>query len=169
MIQIPFATKRAEVIAFLGRNSKILNDTEEPVHIIMERATSKTMDAYVEFQDLDEAAKTAERHIQNIQAGRVNRLGDRPVEVELSSQAGLLKDLFPVARGIFWNQTEPQVIPHNPREPWESFKGFISAEEMVMLVKHVEVPHRVSCMLLSSDHSLTSPVALLQGVSPAAI
>ncbi|KID82497.1 RNA recognition, RNP-1 [Metarhizium guizhouense ARSEF 977] len=139
---IPFATKRSEVIAFLGRNSKILNDADEPVHIIMERVTSKTMDAYVEFVTLDDANKAVEKHQQNILSGRVSRLGDRPVEVELSSQESLMKDLFPLAKGIMWNGASPQFKPLNPNEPWENFKGFVSEEEMIMLVKHVEVPHR---------------------------
>lgn len=143
MEQIPFATKRSEVIAFLGRNSKILNDTDEPVHIIMERVTSKTMDAYVEFVTLEDAMKTVEKHQHHVVNGRLSRLGDRPVEVELSSQVGLMRDLFPLARGIAWNGVVPQFKPHNPREPWENFKGFVSEEEMIMLVKHVEVPHRV--------------------------
>ncbi|KJK73986.1 hypothetical protein H634G_10717 [Metarhizium anisopliae BRIP 53293] len=139
---IPFATKRSEVIAFLGRNSKILNDADEPVHIIMERVTSKTMDAYVEFVTLDDANKAVEKHQQNILGGRISRLGDRPVEVELSSQESLMKDLFPLAKGIMWNGASPQFKPLNPNEPWENFKGFVSEEEMIMLVKHVEVPHR---------------------------
>ncbi|KID95924.1 RNA recognition, RNP-1, partial [Metarhizium majus ARSEF 297] len=139
---IPFATKRSEVIAFLGRNSKILNDADEPIHIIMERVTSKTMDAYVEFVTLDDANKAVEKHQQNILSGRVSRLGDRPVEVELSSQESLMKDLFPLAKGIMWNGASPQFKPLNPNEPWENFKGFVSEEEMIMLVKHVEVPHR---------------------------
>lgn len=145
--QIPFATKRAEVIAFLGRNSRILNDADEPVHIIMERVTSKTMDAYVEFCTLEDAMKAVERHNNNITSGRHSRLGDRPVEVELSSQAHLMRDLFPLAAGVLWNGATPEFKPHNPREPWENFKGFISEEEMVMLVKHVEVPHRVSLIM----------------------
>lgn len=139
---IPFATKRSEVIAFLGRNSKILNDSDEPVHIIMERVTSKTMDAYVEFVSLDDANKAVEKHHQHILNGRVSRLGDRPVDVELSSQESLMRDLFPLARGIVWNGVTPQFKPFSHNEPWENFKGFVSEEEMVMLVKHVEVPHR---------------------------
>lgn len=142
--KIPFATKRSEVIAFLGRNSKILNDSEEPVHIIMERVTSKTMDAYVEFVSLDDANKAVEKHHQHSLNGRVSRLGDRPVDVELSSQESLMRDLFPLARGIVWNGVTPKFKPFNQHEPWENFKGFVSEEEMVMLVKHVEVPHRVS-------------------------
>ncbi|OAQ60636.1 RNA recognition, RNP-1 [Pochonia chlamydosporia 170] len=139
---IPFATRRSEVIAFLGRNSKILNDSDEPVHIIMERVTSKTMDAYVEFVSLDDANKAVEKHHNHLVNGRVSRLGDRPVEVELSSQESLMKDLFPLAKGIAWNGVSPQFKPFNAKEPWENFKGFVSEEEMIMLVKHVEVPHR---------------------------
>ncbi|UNI22415.1 hypothetical protein JDV02_008306 [Purpureocillium takamizusanense] len=139
---IPFATKRSEVIAFLGRNSKILNDSDEPVHIIMERVTSKTMDAYVEFVNLEEAMKAVDKHHFNLKMGRVSRLGDRPIEVELSSQASLMKDLFPLARGLIWDGATPHFKPYDEQFAWENFRGFISEEEMVMLIKHVEVPHR---------------------------
>lgn len=139
---IPFSTKRSEVIAFLGRNSKILNDAEEPVHIIMDKVTSKTMDAYVEFMTLEDAMRAVEKHSQNQLSGRPTRLGDRPVDVQLSSQASLMKDLFPIAAGIVWKGVTPEIQPFRPNEPWSNFKGFISAEEMIMLVKHVEVPHR---------------------------
>lgn len=132
------------MIAFLGRNSKILNDSEEPVHIIMERVTSKTMDAYVEFMTLEDAMRAVEKHNLNQLAGRPCRLGDRPVELSLSSQASLMKDLFPIAAGVFWKGSTPEIQPFNPKEPWSNFKGFISEEEMIMLVKHVEMPQRVS-------------------------
>ncbi|KAJ4259608.1 hypothetical protein NW762_007538 [Fusarium torreyae] len=139
---IPFSTKRAEVVAFIGRNSRMLSDGDEPVHIIMDRATSKTMDAFVEFVTMEDAMRCAEKHHQFAQLGRVSRLGERPIEVELSSQATLMMELYPLARGVFWDGASPQVLPYNPNEPWANFKGFISPEEMVMLVKHVEVPHR---------------------------
>ena len=102
------------------------------------------MDAYVEFMSLDDAMKAVEKHQNNKAAGRLCRLGDRPIEVELASQADLMRDLFPIARGIDWHGATPQMKPINPTEPWENFKGFISEEEMIMLVKHVEVPNRVS-------------------------
>ena len=167
--QIPFATRRSEVIAFLGRNSKILNDADEPVHIIMERVTSKTMDAYVEFFTLDDANKAVEKHHQHVLSGRTSRLGDRPVDVELSSQASLMKDLFPLARGIDWNGATPYCKPLNVAEPWENFKGFVSEEEMIMLVKHVEVPHRVSALHCTIENSLIckQPVPILQRLSTA--
>ncbi|GKT46066.1 uncharacterized protein ColSpa_06247 [Colletotrichum spaethianum] len=139
---IPFITNRAEIIAVLGRNSRILNDTEEPVHIIMERITGKTTDAYVEFHTLEDASKAVEKYQQNIGRGRATRIGQRPVDIELSSQAALMKDLFPSAKGVFWAGTNPQILPNNDEEPWGNFKGFVSNEEMTMLVKHVEVPHR---------------------------
>jgi hypothetical protein len=145
------------VIAFLGRNTRILNDTDEPVHIIMERVTSKTMDAYVEFISLEEAMKSVERHQNNLAHGRLSRLGDRPVEVELSSQGNLMKDLFPLAAGVTWNGASPQFKPYSHNEPWENFKGFISEEEMTMLVKHVEVPHRVwlsACLSIASTNRI---------------
>ncbi|KAK3331111.1 hypothetical protein B0H66DRAFT_580088 [Apodospora peruviana] len=139
---IPFATKRSEIIAFLGRNSKILNDNQEPVHIIMERVTSKTLDAYVEFMTLQDAMKAVERHHNTMSRGRLARLGDRPVDVELSSQSSLMKDLFPLASGIFWDGSKPVVQAPIPEMPWKTFKGFVTEEEMTMLVKHVEIPHR---------------------------
>lgn len=121
----------------------MLNDTDEPVHIIMERVTGKTTDAYVELHTLEDASKAVEKHHQNLDRGRVTRIGQRPVEIELSSQAALMKDLFPNARGVFWAGLHPHVLPDNDQEPWDNFKGFVSNEEMTMLVKHVEVPHRV--------------------------
>ncbi|KAK3695588.1 hypothetical protein B0T22DRAFT_438552 [Podospora appendiculata] len=139
---IPFATKRAEIIAFLGRNSKILGDIQEPVHIIMERVTSKTQDAYVEFMTLHDAMRAVERHNQATNKGRLARLGDRPVDVELSSQTSLMKDLFPLAAGVFWDGSKPVIQKPIEGEPWHTFKGFVTEEEMTMLVKHVEIPQR---------------------------
>lgn len=139
---IPFSTERSEIIAFFGRNSRILNDHKEPVHIIMERVSSKTLDAYVEFMTLADAMKAVERHNSTLNRGRLARLGDRPVEVELSSQSHLMADLFPLARGVMWQGSDPQIQPPIEGQPWNDFKGFITEEEMTMLVKHVEIPHR---------------------------
>ena len=108
----------------------------------MERVTSKTHDAYIEFLTLHDAMKAVEKHTGN--KNKMGRLGDRPVEVELSSQAALMKDLFPLASGVFWNGSQPQIQPRIEKEPWNNFKGFITEEEMTMLVKHVEIPQRVS-------------------------
>lgn len=134
-LQIPFSSRRAEIIAFLGRNSRVLNDGQEPVHIIMERVTSKTNDCYVEFMSTSDAVHAVERHNRAVSNGRQNRLGDRPVELELSSQAALMKDLFPHAQGVRWDGSHPVILEDHPTEPWSCFKGFITEEEMICLVK----------------------------------
>ncbi|KAL2198807.1 hypothetical protein P885DRAFT_67949 [Corynascus similis CBS 632.67] len=139
---IPFGAKRAEIIAFLGRNSKILNDNQEPVHIIMERVSSKTQDCYVEFMTTQDAVRAVDRHRDNVQKGRPSRLGDRPVEVQLSSQAALMRDLFPLAAGVWWDNAKPVIQAPIDGQPWKTFKGFVTEEEMTMLVKHVEIPQR---------------------------
>ncbi|KAL2269383.1 hypothetical protein VTJ83DRAFT_1567 [Remersonia thermophila] len=139
---IPFGTNRAEIIAFLGRNSKILNDVQEPVHIIMERVTSKTQDAFVEFMTVNDAIRAVEKHVEAMNKGRITRLGERPVELVLSSQAALLQTLFPLAAGVEWTNGRPKIMPPVEGEPWKTFKGFVTEEELTMLVKHVEVPSR---------------------------
>ncbi|EEY15856.1 conserved hypothetical protein [Verticillium alfalfae VaMs.102] len=142
-VQIPFITTRAEVIAFLGRNSKILNDFEEPVHIIMDRVSSKTNDAYVEFQTMADAVSAVDRFVLNFSKGKVGRLGDRPISVELSSQSSLMKDLFPFASGLRWEGIHPYMTGRRKDgAPYGQFTGFVTEEEMIMLVKHVEMPNR---------------------------
>ncbi|PNH37215.1 hypothetical protein VD0004_g9569 [Verticillium dahliae] len=143
LLNIPFITTRAEVIAFLGRNSKMLNDFEEPVHIIMDRVSSKTNDAYVEFQTMADAVSAVDRFVLNSSKGKVGRLGDRPISVELSSQSSLMKDLFPFASGLRWEGIHPHMTgSRKDGAPYGQFTGFVTEEEMVMLVKHVEMPNR---------------------------
>jgi hypothetical protein len=99
----------------------------------MERVTSKTNDAYVEFMSMQAATTAVEKHQKSVASGRLSRLGDRPIEVELSSQAALMKDLFPLAKGVRWEGPVPIVLDDHPSEPWNCFKGFVSDEEMVSL------------------------------------
>ena len=111
----------------------------------MERVTSKTLDCYVEFINLNEAVNAVNRADQNRAGGRGGRLGSRHVEVELSGQEQLMKELFPKAKNVRWDGSRPIIIPTDPNDPYNSgFQGFISKEELVMLVKHVEAPQRVS-------------------------
>lgn len=109
----------------------------------MERVTSKTNDAYVEFMSLQAAVNAVEKHHRCQANGRLSRLGDRPVELELSSQAALMQDLFPLAKGVRWDGPTPVILADHPTQPWNCFKGFITEEEMTMLIKHVEIPQRV--------------------------
>lgn len=150
--QIPFATPQSEVIALFGRTSRILNDSEEPVHIIMERMTGKTMDAYVEFCTFEDASKAVEKHQRNHREGRPSHIGQRVVTVSLASQAELMEDLFPLAAGLKWKGVNPEFDPPNDLEPWKNFKGFVSEEEMTMLAKHAKVPNRVRVSLKAALH-----------------
>ncbi|KAK0665819.1 hypothetical protein QBC41DRAFT_231948 [Cercophora samala] len=139
---IPFGTTRAEIIAMLGRNSKIISDAQEPVHIIMERVTSKTGDAFVEFTSVHAAARTIERHNEAVRKHRHPRLGDRPIEMTMSSQTELMEALFPWCRGVRFYQGRVDMLPFDKENPWNVFRGFVTEEEMNLVIKHVEVPSR---------------------------
>jgi hypothetical protein len=134
-------------VALLGRNSRILNDRQEPIHIIMDRVTSKTQDAYVELQSLEAAIELVEKLKKSTDFGRVGRLGNRIVEIELSSQTQLMKALFPSTRyGVNWVGARPHIIT-DAEHPFENFKSFFTVEEMTMLCKHVENSQRVRVLL----------------------
>ncbi|KAL0468772.1 hypothetical protein QR685DRAFT_445952 [Neurospora intermedia] len=138
---LPYTTTHQEIKALLGRNAKLL--TEESVHVIMERINGKTQDAYVEFCSQDDAIRAVQRLSQAaVRTNRPSRIADRPVDVELSGQASMMKDLFPLASGVTWRGAEPIIESPVEAKPWKTFKGFIMIEEMAMLVKLVEMPQR---------------------------
>ncbi|OTB07351.1 hypothetical protein M426DRAFT_8728 [Hypoxylon sp. CI-4A] len=136
---IPYGVTRAEVIAFLGRSARLPNDKHEPVHIIMDRTTSKTMDCYVEFLTTQDAMNAVNKHQNAVEAGRHPRIGQRLVDVTLSSQDRLMEQLFPCAKGVDFS-VEPYGITTDSRFAWENFRGFITEEEMTMLYKHGQTP-----------------------------
>jgi hypothetical protein len=118
----------------------------------MERVTSKTLDCYVEFVNFNEAVNAVNRFETNRSGGRGGRLGQRHVDVELSSQDQLMKDLFPKAKNVNWHGARPVILERDPNDQYNSgFQGFLSKEELVMLVKHVEAPQRVSSLMCSYD------------------
>ena len=132
-------------MGFLGRNAKTLSaEIGEAIHIMMERNTGKTMDCYVEFFSHADAAALVNRMTRaKDEEGRHIKLADRHVDVELSSQAALLRDLFPRARNVSWNGSRPEV--YETDEPFNSgFKTIITDEELIQMVKYAEQPQRVS-------------------------
>ena len=145
--QIPYSLTRAEVLSFLGCDAQVIPlALGIGVHIIMERTTAKTMDCYVEFVSVHEAQVTVN---QLVYRGRPLRLGkpphDRVVTVALSSQDELMKELFPRAKNVVWTGGKPVIQASN--EPFNTgFKTFITGEELVMMSKHAEQPHRVSAL-----------------------
>lgn len=139
----------------MGRNCRRIADNLEGIHIIMTRIDGKTHDAYVEFENLTAAMNVVNRleargnsngigANSNSSIMRSSRLGDRQVSVNLSTQGALMKALFPNARGVSWESGRPQFPFQSSEEPWKHFKGFMTLEELSMLVKHVEFPQRVS-------------------------
>lgn len=108
----------------------------------MERVTGKTMDAYVEFININEAVNAVTRYETNRASGRSGRLGERHVNLEVCGHELFMQALFPKAVNVQWNGIDPQII--DKQDSYNTgFKGFVSREELVMLVKHVEAPQRV--------------------------
>ncbi|KAL4805829.1 hypothetical protein BDV18DRAFT_160698 [Aspergillus unguis] len=139
---IPYAITKQEITQFLGRQARLIT-TEQgcPIHIIMDRSTAKTMDCYVELLTHKEAQDTVTRINRLFETGRAPRLGNRHVDVELSDQDKLLKDLFPRAKCIDWQDGMPYRLPNKDR--WCSgFAGFCTNEEITLAIRHAEQPNR---------------------------
>lgn len=110
----------------------------------MERSTAKSMDCFIEFETDAEASLAYDRTIRQQNFGhRRPRIGDRIVSVHLSSQEELMKEVFPRAKCVRWQGQHPTEVA--PEFPFNSgFQGFITAEEMHMVVKFANNPNRVS-------------------------
>ncbi|KAI4201844.1 MAG: hypothetical protein LQ348_001589 [Seirophora lacunosa] len=136
---IPYSLTKQEVLGFLGRNAKILtSDIGVPIHIIMDRTNGKTMDCYVEFFSHGDAQAAFNKCLLR---GSQLRLGDRVVDVSMSTQDELLKEMFPKAKNVTWNHGRPIVRESN--DPYNSgFKAFVTNEELLQLVGYAEKPHR---------------------------
>lgn len=145
-MQIPYSITKQEIVQFFGRGARLIAPEKGcPVHIIMERSTAKTMDCYAEFDTPEDASEAVTRINRIYETGRAPRLGNRHVDVEVSSQDELLKDLFPRAKCIVWQDGIPVVMPNI--DPYSSgFAGFFTSEEMVGAIRHAEIPHRVSLL-----------------------
>ena len=131
-----------EIQQLLGRHAGILGiELGGGIHIIMERSTAKTMDAYVEF-DTQKDAEAAARRLSFTECGRYPRLGTRHVDISVSSQDELLHDLFPRAKCIEWRDGVPYLLPNT--DPYSAgFQGFLTSEEIYGLVSHALSPARV--------------------------
>lgn len=120
----------------------------------MERSTGKTMDCFVEVENMHEASTIVNNFHHRCMSGRAPRIGDRHVDIELSCHEDLMKELFPRAKCVKWKDNDPTVYETN--EPFNSgFHGFLTGEEMVMVQKHAETPQRVSLSCSYCDSILT--------------
>lgn len=117
-----------------------------PIHIIMERPTSKTMDCYVELWTPEAAVDAYKKCEQMIMFGNQPKIGSRKVWARVSGQDELLNALFPRARGLVWENGVPRKIPNN--DPYSAgFQGFFTKEEVFGMQRHAEMPQRVSVPL----------------------
>ncbi|KAE8159397.1 hypothetical protein BDV40DRAFT_290942 [Aspergillus tamarii] len=136
---IPYSVTRNEIAQFVGRPARLIKGC--PIHIIMERSTAKTMDCFVETETPEAAQRTVDRINSIYETGRAPRLGLRRVDVEYSNQDALLRDLFPRAKCISWEDGMPRELPNT--DPYSTgFSGFITSEEIVGAIRHAEIPHR---------------------------
>ncbi|RAL10998.1 uncharacterized protein BO97DRAFT_310447, partial [Aspergillus homomorphus CBS 101889] len=136
---IPYSITKQEILQFAGRQSRLIPG--QPIHIIMERSTAKTMDCYVEFETPEDAKETVQRIDRIQETGRPPRLGNRHVDVELSSQDALLRDLFPRAKCVQWKDGMP-TLRRNTDQWSTGFAGFFTSEEIIGAIRHAEMPHR---------------------------
>ncbi|KAI4278304.1 MAG: hypothetical protein LQ337_001126 [Flavoplaca oasis] len=136
---IPYTLTKQEVLGFLGRNAKIITpEYGVAVHIIMDRPTGKTMDCYVEFFSQGDAQAALNKCLMR---GNQLRLGDRVVDVHMSSQDELLKELFPRAKNCTWEHGRPKITEST--EPYNTgFKAFVTNEELLQTVTWADKPHR---------------------------
>jgi hypothetical protein len=116
-----------------------------PIHIIMERSTSKTMDCYIEMKSESAALEHFCRHWDSLTGGngKQPRIGHRNVTVDRATEDELLKDLFPRAKCVHWENGKPIIMENN--DPYSTgFRGYFTSEEMVGMIRHAEHPTRVS-------------------------
>lgn len=116
------------------------------------------MDAYIEFKSVYEAVKAVDRQIEVHRDGnKGGRLGNRFVTVEVSGLEQMMRTLFPKARNVVWHGMAAEIIPPGQNDRFNSgFKGFINPEELVLLVKHVQDPNRVSLFQTECPKMLNS-------------
>lgn len=84
----PFQHKALRQLRFI-RNSKVPNDNQGPVHIMMELMTKTTSDTYVEFMNIQAVVSAVEKHQMKLANGHFNFHRDCRIEVQQSCQLAL--------------------------------------------------------------------------------
>lgn len=145
-----------EIIHFINRftgNTPMLKKNHQgcPVHIIMEKPTGKTMDCFVEFPSYQAARECVNRFENTALPGRGTKIGARNVTIDLSSQAELMRAIFPRARLVEFDEAtgKPTILGNDEDSTWTAgFRGYFTLEEIYGLTKFAENPSRVSKKLL---------------------
>ncbi|KAJ5298196.1 uncharacterized protein N7443_006316 [Penicillium atrosanguineum] len=140
---IPYSLTRPEVIQMFGRSGNLIPESQCPVHIIMERSTGKTMCCFVEFEDRESAQAAVDRLNATTMSQTGPRMGNRHIDVTLSSQQELMQALFPRAKCVDWVGDRFVARDKLPTEWWSTgFDGFITDEELFCVIRHAKEPHR---------------------------
>lgn len=109
----------------------------------MENVTGKTCEAYVETLTMKDSMDIVARHERRQADGHIDRLGDRPVEMDISSPDALLQAVFKAgSTGVEWRGGNPMIKEPPMGQKFGYFKEFVPAEDLTMLVKHAETQVR---------------------------
>ncbi|KAK3709404.1 hypothetical protein LTR37_010965 [Vermiconidia calcicola] len=150
VVGIPYTCSRAEIVAFLGRNAQIcsqpVGSNFHAVHILMDRLSGKTMDAFIEVENGKEAHWIVTQFAKRAAQGRHAMIGNRPVELQQSNQQELMRELFPLGKRVTFYGGMP-VIDDTPQYLYPNvrstgFMGFLNEEELAHMNKHAEMPNR---------------------------
>ncbi|KAJ5484761.1 hypothetical protein N7539_004749 [Penicillium diatomitis] len=138
----PYTITRQEVKQLFGRSTGLADNW--PIHILMERSTGKTMDfCYVEFKTQKSAEEAVQRILGMCEGNQSPRIGNRPVEVTMSSAGELMAAIFPLAKSIKWEGGRPVQAPKRQDEQWSTgFNGFLTDEELFCTGRHAREPSR---------------------------
>jgi hypothetical protein len=150
---LPYLTSKSEIMAFLGRNAQVVHQPIgtpfNAIHVIMDRLSGKTLDCFIEVESVREATTIHNHFKKRLDSGRHVKIGDRPVIVQQSSQQEMMSELFPRGKNVSWFGNIPKIDDSNLEEFYPGvfstgFEGFLNEEELAHMIKHVEMPSRVS-------------------------
>jgi hypothetical protein len=126
------------------------------VNIIQERTNAKTQDCFVEVADTGVKRVVLSRYNAMMRDSRAPRMGNRIISVEDSNQAELMHEIFSRANCILWETERGFPILKTNNDAWRSgFFGFLTHEELFLLVRYTTDPDRVSLPMKLSEKSLT--------------
>lgn len=156
--QIPYETTKNEILALLGPSPVVKMPRDSgafAVHLVMERESGKTLDAFVELDSPGAAADLVARL-----GYQKHRVQQRHVRIMLSSQESLMKALFPKAKCVEWMGVNP-IVMQPPDEYTSGFKFFVSDEELVRMVAHAQVPSRSPFATRTPQRTYEAMISLL--------
>lgn len=118
------------------------------INIVIERTNSKTQECFVELDSEDTMKVVMSRYNSMLLESRAPRMGTRLITVDGCSQGGMMKDVFPRAACIVWDEKTGLAIRTVNDDMYTSgFRGFTTKEELFVLVKYTTEPDRVSSTL----------------------